>query len=95
MAEIQLNTDHYDYAPAWGDKKHTQLLFSSSREGSTGDEIDLRTGESYMDLWISTRDNKGKWGEPTLLPKTINTGDNEGGAVLNSKGSQIFFTRLS
>ena len=41
MAEIQLNTDHYDYAPAWGDKKHTQLLFSSSREGSTGDEIDL------------------------------------------------------
>ena len=93
MAEIQLNTDHYDYAPAWGDKKHTQLLFSSSREGSTGDEIDLRTGESYMDLWISTRDNKGKWGEPTLLPKTINTGDNEGGAVLNSKGSQIYFTR--
>ncbi len=27
------------------------------------------------------------------LPTTINTGDNEGGAVLNSKGSQIFFTR--
>ena len=27
------------------------------------------------------------------MPNTINTGDNEGGAVLNSKGSQIYFTR--
>ncbi len=91
--EIQLNTDHFDYAPAWGDRKHKTLIFSSSREGSTGDDVDQRTGESYMDLWITTRDNKGKWGEPVILPSTINTEDNEGGAVMNSKGSRIYFTR--
>ncbi|NQZ69766.1 MAG: hypothetical protein HRT89_17040, partial [Lentisphaeria bacterium] len=93
MAEIQLNTDHYDFAPAWGDKKHNMLIFSSSREGSTGEEIDQRTGEGFMDLWITTRDQKGKWGEPVILPTTINTEDNEGGSELNSKGTKLYFTR--
>jgi len=91
--EIQINTDHYDYSSAWGDKKHETIIFSSSREGSTGEAVDMRTGESYMDLWSSTRDNKGKWGEPMPLPLTINTEDNEGASVLNKKGDQMFFTR--
>jgi len=91
--EIQINTDHYDYSPSWGDKKHNILIFSSSRVGSTGDEIDARTGESYMDLYTTTRDNKGKWDEPKLLPETINTPDNEGSSVLTKKGDKLFFTR--
>ena len=91
--EIQINTDHYDYSSAWGDKKHNVLIFSSSREGSTGEEVDQRTGESYMDLWTTTRDNKGKWGEPQPLTEAINTPDNEGAAVLTRKADKIFFTR--
>lgn len=92
--EVQLNTTAYDYSPAWGDKKHTQLIFSSSRQGSTGDEVDPRTGQSYMDLWITTRDNTGKWGQPQILPKElINTEDNEGTAIMDSKGKYLFFTR--
>lgn len=91
--EIQLNTESYDYSPAWGDKKHNVLIFSSSRPGSTGDGVDERTGEAFMDLWTTTRDNKGKWDEPQLLPATINTEDNEGGAFLNPKGDALYFTR--
>ncbi len=91
--EIQLNTKHYDFSPTWADKKFTQMIFSSSRPGATGDGVDLRTGENYMDLWITTRDNKGKWGEPVVLPSTINTEHNEGAAVLNAKGTNIYFTR--
>ncbi len=91
--EIQLNTESYDYSPAWGDKKHNVLIFSSSRPGSTGDGIDERTGEAFMDLWTTTRDNKGKWDEPKVLPATINTADNEGGAYLNAKGDALYFTR--
>ena len=47
--EVLLNSDHYDYSPAWGDKKHNVLIFASAREGSTGSEIDARTGKA---LWI-------------------------------------------
>lgn len=91
--EIQLNTDKYDYSPTWGDSKNTQMIFSSSRNGATGDAVDLRTGENFMDLWVTTRDNKGKWGEPVVLDATINTIDNEGSSILNDKGTNIYFTR--
>ncbi|MCT4581862.1 MAG: OmpA family protein [Flavobacteriales bacterium] len=91
--EIQLNTNNFDFSPTWADKKYTQMVFSSSRNGATGDEIDLRTGESYMDLWITTRDNKGKWGEPVILDATINTEHNEGASILNAKGTNLYFTR--
>ncbi len=93
QAEIQLNTEAYDYSATWGDKKNSSLIFSSSRPGGIGTEIDIRTGESYMDLWIAARDNKGKWDQPKPLPATINTEDNEGAAVLNSKADVIYFTR--
>jgi len=91
--EIQLNTSSYDYSPVWGDKKGNVLVFASSRPGSTGDDVDPRTGESYMDLWTTTRDNKGKWDEPVILPNTINTEDNEGSPFLNAKGDALYFTR--
>jgi peptidoglycan-associated lipoprotein len=91
--EVQINTENFDFSPTWADKKGNSIIFSSSRPGSTGSEVDIRTGESYMDLWITSRDNKGKWDEPKLLPTTINTADNEGAAVLNAKGDVIYFTR--
>ena len=91
--EILINSDHYDFAPTWGDNKHNVLIFASAREGSTGDGVDARTGESFMDLWSTTRDNNGKWSEPQLLPNSINTKDNEGPAVMSHKEEKIFFTR--
>lgn len=93
QSEIQLNTEFFDFSPTWGDRKQNAIIFSSSRPGGVGTEADIRTGDSYMDLWISSRDNKGKWDQPKLLPNTINTPDNEGAAVLTSKGDAIYFTR--
>lgn len=91
--EIQLNTDKFDFSPTWVDNKYNEMVFSSSRNGATGDGVDLRTGQSYMDLWITTRDNKGKWGEPVIMDATINTPDNEGSSIFNNKGSNLYFTR--
>ena len=92
-SEVQINSSYRDFSPAWGDKKHNDLIFSSTRLSSTGDEVDARTGDSYSDLFITTRDNSGKWGEPQLLPETINTPGNEGSSVLTNKGDMLFFTR--
>ncbi len=93
LQEVQLNTKAYDWAPSWGDRRQTTLLFSSTREGATGVDMDDRTGEPFSDIWITIRDNKGKWDEPKPLPSTINTDDNEGAAVMNSKMNKIYFTR--
>ena len=91
--ERQINSEHYDYSPAWGDINHNTIVFVSARDGSNGDGIDSRTGDSFMDLWVATRDNNGKWSEPQLLPKSINSKDNEGPSVLSPSGDEIYFTR--
>ena len=91
--ERQINSEHYDYSPAWGDINHNTIIFVSARDGSNGDGIDSRTGDSFMDLWSASRDNNGKWSEPQLLPNSINSKDNEGPSVLSPSGEEIYFTR--
>ena len=91
--ERQINSEHYDYSPAWADINHNTIVFVSARDGSNGDGIDSRTGDSFMDLWSTTRDNNGKWSEPQLLPNSVNSKDNEGPSVLSPSGDEIYFTR--
>ena len=91
--ETVINTAEYDFSPTFLDRKSEVLIFSSARAGAKGTELDKRTGENYTDLWTTTRDKKGKWAQPVLLPDVINTPDNEGSAVLDSKKETIFFTR--
>ena len=91
--EVSLNTSHYDFSPTWADNTHNKIIFVSARDGSQGDEEDPRTGDSFMDLYITERDNNKKWFEAVPLPKSINTKDNEGSAVLTPDGKQMFFTR--
>ena len=46
-------------APMFADAARSLVIFGSSRKGSVGDKPDPRTGESYMDLWMSAKDKKG------------------------------------
>ena len=95
LNEVGLNTSHYDYSPTWADNSHNKIIFVSARDGSTGDSEDPRTGDSYMDLYITERDNNNKWFEAVPLSKAINTEDNEGPAILTPNGKHIFFTRCT
>jgi len=51
--ETTLNKGGIDMCPAFGDKKTSQLFFSSSRIGVVGSDEDPRSGDVYMDIWIS------------------------------------------
>lgn len=95
QGEIQLNSDFYDYSSSFADKKQNTLLFASTRPGSTGDDLDDRTGQSFSDIWMTTRDNKGKWAEPVLLPEEINTPHNEGTPAMVEKEDRLYFTRCN
>lgn len=89
-----INTKGFDMSPMFGDRKDSKIYFSSSREGSTGSDKDPRTGEPYMDLWISDLDKKGNWTEPYLVPgEGINTIDNEGTVTFDGRFKTMFFTR--
>ena len=93
--ESGLSRKEMDMAPMFADAGRTLMIFGSSRKGSVGDKVDGRTGEAYMDLWMSAKDKKGKWQEPVLLDKglKLNTGDNEGTICFDGQFKTAFITR--
>lgn len=89
-----LNVSQMDMAPMIGDARGTVLYYSSSRDGSMGKSDDPRTGEGYMDLWMTTFDKNGNPTEPSLVAgEGINTIDNEGTVCFDSRFKTMFFTR--
>lgn len=88
----KLNTPQFDYAQVIG-PRGTEMYFSSSRPGSTGELVDPITGQNYMDIWVTTIDKKNNWGQPQPLPSPINTNDNEGTVCFDSRGKTMYFTR--
>ena len=92
--QTAINKKEFDMAPMFGDRKMSKLYFSSGRDESTGRGKDPRTGEGYMDLWVSELDKKGNWTEPYLVNgEAINTIDNEGTVCFDSRYKKMFFTR--
>ncbi len=92
LNELLLNSKQIDYSAAFTDKKYNSIIFSSSREGATGDKKHGGTGENYADLFMATRDNKGKWSVPVPLGPSINTDQEEGAPSITDKGV-LYFTR--
>ncbi|MGY8918576.1 MAG: hypothetical protein ACKVJ6_09895, partial [Flavobacteriales bacterium] len=90
---IVVNSPSYDFAPVYASNKSNVLVFASSRESSAGTGEDPITGEAFMDLFTTTQDKKGRWGEPEPLGNTISTNDNEGSAAFDNKFNTIYFTR--
>ncbi len=91
--EVMLNTAQMDFTPGYGDLTNSTVVFASTRPATTGTETDQITGESFSDLFTTTRDRLGKWSEPVKLPSHHNTFGNEGAPVFNSKRTIMYFTR--
>ena len=68
-----VNSKYSDFSPAFGNKEYTEIYFTSSRKGSTGTDIDGRTGESFTDIYKTRIDKKAKWRSPVPEMETINT----------------------
>lgn len=91
---VLINSEFYDYSPTFADKKGMEMIFTSTREGSVGNETSDVTGDNFSDLYYTKRDKKGKWSEPILVEgEDVNTEFSEGAAVLNSRKNTMYFTR--
>ncbi len=94
--EKKLNTRDNEWAPRFGDAKKCDIVvFTSSREGSTGKATDQWTNQNFSDLYYTQQDRKGNWSSADLFDyeMIINTDANEGEASFNEKGDVIYFTR--
>lgn len=88
-----LNTDQYDMSPVFADRRSTELVFTSNRKGSTGTIDNPRKVASNGDLWITTQDRKGHWGQPVIIEGGINTEHDEGASTFDRNQKTIYFTR--
>lgn len=86
------NSKQSDYGPAYGKSTYKQVIFSSSRDGATGNKISDVTGEHYSDLFKTRVDRKGKWSEPVPLGEGVNTEFDEGAPSTNRKANTLYFT---
>ncbi|MCD4679740.1 MAG: OmpA family protein, partial [Bacteroidales bacterium] len=95
--EKKLNFRQNEWCPEYGDKKSRSLVFTSPREGASGNKLDNCTGQSFKDLFIVTKDRRGNWSKPSLLDKEdmVNTNANEGPACFNKRFSTLYFTRCA
>ena len=90
---VALNSTDADFAPTFSKRGFKSIIFTSSRSGSMGTEIDGTTGQNFTDLWQSKLDSKGSWSTPISMGEGINTNDNEGVATMDAKFRILYYTR--
>ncbi|PKP10030.1 MAG: hypothetical protein CVU09_08990 [Bacteroidetes bacterium HGW-Bacteroidetes-4] len=86
------NSRQSDYGPAYAKDDYSQVVFTSSREGATGNKISNVTGEYYSDIFKTRVDRKGNWSEPVPLGENVNTEFDEGAMATNNKCNTMYFT---
>ncbi len=86
---LDFNSSSADYAPTLF--KDNQLVFTSDRSGSTGEDIYKWTGNAFSDLFVVDLSSE----TVSNFDELINTPDNEGTVAFSSNYQEMYFTRCS
>lgn len=84
---LQFNTGSSDYSPTL--YKDNQLVFTSDRSTSTGDDTYNWTGNDFSDLFVVDL----KSNAVNSFDERLNTVENEGTVSFNKNYSEVYFTR--
>ena len=57
----ELNGQRSDYCPAYVGEDTAMIVTTSTRKEATGDELSSITGQKCADIFLTKRDEKGKW----------------------------------
>lgn len=83
-----INSRFPDYVPViTADEK--ELIFTSRRDNSTGQQVDPTDGLYFEDIYVSYREN-GHWTPPQRLPYPINTENHDACVAISPDGQQLF-----
>lgn len=92
----ELNTRFNDFSPVFVGGRDNEIIFTSTRETSTGKRKSNITGVQNSDLFTTKFEiQKQKWAVPKLLDENqiINTANDDGAATLSERGELMIFTR--
>ena len=89
------NSRRADYCPMLFGDQYDQLYFSSTRNDAQGDELSGITGAKPGDIFVSQKDDKGKWGRPQTIETGLNSEYDEGACCFKPDGSTMYLTQCS
>lgn len=89
------NSRRADYSPMLFGDEYDQLYFTSTRNEAEGDELSGITGTKTGDIFVSQKDDKGKWGKPEAIVSGLNTEFDEGACCFTPDQSQMYLTQCT
>ena len=93
--EPLLNARRSDYCPMLTGDDMDMLYLTSTRPQATGNELSGITGIKSGDIFISRKDDKGKWQSPEQVESEINSEYDEGACAFSPDGKTMYFTRCT
>jgi len=91
--ENLFNSRRADYSPMLNGDDNNQLYFTSTRNQAKGDEYSGITGTKNADIFVSTKDDKGKWQRPEVIDTELNTDYDEGACSFSPDGRTMYLTQ--
>lgn len=89
------NSRRADYSPMLFGDDYDQLFFTSTRNDAEGDELSGITGTKAGDIFVSQKDDKGKWGKPETITSGLNTEYDEGACCFTPDQSEMYLTQCT
>ena len=87
------NSRRAEYSPMLFGDNHDQLYFTSTRNEALGDELSGITGTKPADIFMSEKDDKGKWSKPEPVTGGLNTPHEEGAASFSTDEREMYLTQ--
>lgn len=87
------NSRRADYSPMLFGDQHEQLYFTSTRNDAQGDELSGITGDKAGDIFVSVKDDKGKWSKPQPITSGLNSAFDEGACCFSTDQREMYLTQ--
>ena len=87
------NSRRAEYSPMLSGDQFDQLYFTSTRNDATGDELSGITGTKNGDIFVSQKDDKGKWSKPEVVNGGLNSEADEGASCLSPDQREMYLTQ--
>ena len=91
--ESFFNSRRADYSPMLAGEENNQLFFTSTRNQAKGDEVSGITGTKNGDIFVSQKDEKGKWQRPEVIDSELNSDFDEGVCSFSPDGRTMYLTQ--
>lgn len=87
------NSRRDDYSPMLAGDQYDQIYFTSTRNEAEGNELSGITGTKPGDIFMSQKDDKGKWKKPEQVTGGLNSDQDEGTCSFSADGREMYITQ--